>query len=81
MSMDKNRQALIAINEAIAALDNVPPDSLAGELQDVTDGLLEARRRLGAPPYPELPNIHNYPVAEQLWFEKHEADQIADGRL
>lgn len=24
---------------------------------------------------------HNYPLAEQLWFERHEAEQIADGRL
>lgn len=79
--MDKNRQALIAINEALAALDSVPPDTLAGELQEVTDLLNDTRRRLGAPPYPELPNLHNHPVAEQLWFEKHEADQIADGRL
>lgn len=79
--MTKNRQALIAINEAISALDAVPPGTLAGELQMATDELLEARRRLGAPDYPELPNIHNHPVAEQLWFEKHEADQLADGRL
>lgn len=79
--MNKNRQALIAINEALAALDAVPPDTLAGELQMATDELLEARRRLGAAEYPELPNIHNHPIAEQLWFQKHEADQIADGRL
>jgi hypothetical protein len=79
--MTKNRQALIAINEALAALDNVPPFTEAGDLQMATDDLLEARRRLGAPSYPELPNIHNHPVAELLWFEKHEADQLADGRL
>ena len=81
MSMDKDRQALIAINVALAALDNVPPFTPAGDLQMATDDLLEARRRFGAPEYPELPNIHNYPLAEQLWFEKHEAEQIADGRL
>jgi hypothetical protein len=79
--MTKNRQALIAINEAISALDKVPPDTLAGELQMATDELLEARRRLGGPPYPELPNIHNFPVAEAMWFREHEADQKADGRL
>lgn len=79
--MDKNRQALIAINEALWALDTVLPGTLAGDLQMATDELLEARRRLGAAEYPELPNLHNHPVAEQLWFEKHEADQLADGRL
>lgn len=79
--MDKHRQALIAINEALWALDTVPPDTRAGELQMATDELLEARRRLGARPYPELPNLHNFPIAEKLWFEKCEADQQADGRL
>lgn len=79
--MDKNRQALIAINEALFALDAVPPNALCGELQEVTDELNAARRKLGAGPYPELPNIHNHPVAERLWFAKHEADQLADGRL
>lgn len=79
--MTKSRQALIAINEALWALDCVPPGTLAGELQEVTDALNAARRQLGAPPYPELPNLHNHPVMEKRWFEKHEADQLADGRL
>jgi hypothetical protein len=80
--MDKNRQALIAINEAISALDKVPPESSAADLIDMAhEWLLESRRDLGAPEFPELPNIHNFPVAESLWFAKHEADQKADGRL
>lgn len=79
--MTKNRQALIAINEAIQALDNIPPDTDVGDLFDVTCQLLAARKTLGAPDYPALPNLHNHPVAEELWFRKHEADQIADGRL
>lgn len=80
--MDKNRQALIAINVAIQALDIVPPDSTSGDLVDMAhEWLLEARRNLIGKPYPELPNIHNHPLAEQLWFERNEAEQIADGRL
>ncbi len=81
-SMDTNRQALIAINVALAALDAIPPETLVdGIAHEVTSMLIEGRHVLGAPDYPELPNIHNYPLAELMWFERNEAEQIADGRL
>lgn len=81
--MDKNRQALIAVNEAISALDYAPPESEArGALDEVTDWLLEIRRTLTGTEYPaHLPIPQNHPLASAHWFAKHEADQIADGRL
>jgi hypothetical protein len=82
--MDKHRQALIAINEAIQALGYLPHDidlGLCAGLDEAMEWLLGTRSQLTDKDFPKLPNPYDHPHALAHWFAKHEADQKADGRL
>lgn len=75
--MDNNRQALIAVNEAISCLDRAPAGcSVEGWADQAQMILLGARKELTEKEWPEMLATHN-----DQWLRSREFEQEEDGRL
>lgn len=82
MPIDSRQAQLTAINEALRCLDLdcIGPAPCDGAVEEAVDILLDARERLTAKPWPELPLTMLDPVAYEAWMAARIAEQIADGR-
>lgn len=75
--------ALVAIHEALSALDYVPHDSsVANECDELTFALIAIRRKLTEHPFPEtLRGAFVDSAKATTWWATHALEQTVDGRL
>lgn len=82
MAIDAKQAALIAINEAIHALDFEPMHEETGAddlIEEAREALFAARSMLTGHPWPELPRVTSSEF--EAWHAARAVEQKKDGRL